>query len=738
MERLQIPGIHQAVDANGLPVAQAKRYVFAAGRETLLPVYEDPELTQQLPQPMTADENGLFQNCYLVDGTYRILIETPKGDRLQEWDHVSVHSIKPNQYIQSFSNVRALLEDDTLSYSAQAGKTQVFAGQEVYVQNGRHSYVISDEADTEPSLKTQGHVILKPHGHAASAWGAIYDGVFDNSPVFQRMIDAGILTIRIDAAPNALVGMGSPVLIHGRSGLAISGDTNKVTLKALSDMAFDAARLEHLDLELKPEYSGQQAFFIITEYDGENDRPNYAARDYQFKNLRIDGSGDHTRDISFVASPHASHILFQNIFAKRLKHLYDGWLLSDHGSRHYHIAYRHIRLVECMSLASGEYLEGNAHIAPFSERVNPETSIGTSMNIHEVSFEASRQGLKIYGQNYSQIGPLSIDNNFSGSYAVDIFDSQCSIGSVGIENRLGRVGVQSGGGVLRIKDSDVQIAQLTTFSGDKDGNASPGSPISDYDDGSGTLDDSLIVIESSHVEIGILHASLIKDQSDPTTQWPIVVKGGAILKVRIGDYGEAGQFYNPDHFDVRDSSVVHIIGIDGRELWLRGPEAQDYSELKGAVATGADNSSCINNAGLNILTDLPPNILCRVNQGAVGATDPSDFNLPSAAYGGSYFGLALLEQAGHYKALTYKQTNGRIFCNHGANNWSGWRQISGVLPEVTSADLMDINHDINQAPEKLADARIWNTTIGCEMRASGNLDSSEWVPLHGGSSILPS
>lgn len=725
------------VDGQEQDLAFAERYVFLAGTDSLVPIYRDADLTEMVAQPLYADENGVFEQCYVVDGLYRIQIrDRDQGTLLSDIDNIIVNRNTDLGYVMAFGTVAEMLADQTLSYATEAGRARISPGQRLLVTDGDHTYRIRPEGVTDHHLETRGGIKLDvlsvENGYVATAFGAIYDGFFDNSPVLQRMIDVGVLDICLDAKGGDTVGMGSPILLHGSAGLRVRGLTTKAKLKPLTDMAFDSSRLEGLGLPDIGEYEGRRCFFIITEYDGENGRYNKAARDYAFHNLSTQILSGPVREISLVSSPHASHIKFAHLRLEGLKYLYDGWLLSNSRSRHYHIDYAHIRLMECVSLTSDEYVEGNQYIARNGEKASEAAGFGTSKNLHEVTFEASREGLKFHGQNYSQVGPFSLDNNWPGNFALDIFDSEIGFGVIGMENRLRRIRGESGGGAVRIKDSIVSFQQLTLFGGDGDGNSSAGSPITDYDDGSGTVDDSLFVIDNSRVYINALQADLPRAPNG--SQWPIVVKNGSTLQVNLAVYnGIAG----PGDFDVRDTSVVHLRRADGSETWVFGPDAPTYGELQNAVATGGDDKTCIGNPDLDVRFDLQPNVPCRVNQGAAGGTDPSDFGLPPAVWGGSYYGLLTQEGVGQYRALVYRQSDGRSFSRFKGASWGDWRQMSGPLPELAAADLANAGHAINTSSVKMAGARVWDSTNRREMRARGAGATAAWDDLTGTASVTP-
>lgn len=67
------------VDGQEQDFGFAERYVFLAGTDSLVPIYRDPDLTEMMAQPLYADEAGIFENCYVVDGLYRVQIRASEG-----------------------------------------------------------------------------------------------------------------------------------------------------------------------------------------------------------------------------------------------------------------------------------------------------------------------------------------------------------------------------------------------------------------------------------------------------------------------------------------------------------------------------------------------------------------------------------------------------------------------------------------------------------------------------------
>lgn len=72
--------IQYATDANGLRVAGAKLYVYAAGTLNAVAIYADSGLSVLLANPLTADGSGCFVEIFLPPGiTVKVNITQPDG-----------------------------------------------------------------------------------------------------------------------------------------------------------------------------------------------------------------------------------------------------------------------------------------------------------------------------------------------------------------------------------------------------------------------------------------------------------------------------------------------------------------------------------------------------------------------------------------------------------------------------------------------------------------------------------
>lgn len=152
--------IQRATSESGQPMPRSKRYVFAAGRDFLAPVFSDPGLTRQLANPMVANENGDFDLCYTIDGQYRVVIESPRGQVLTREENVVVGSILEQGFARGFATPQEIIDDQLLSYESETGRIQVEPGQFVKTALGSFTYQVAPSDAGCPHLTTAGGVHL--------------------------------------------------------------------------------------------------------------------------------------------------------------------------------------------------------------------------------------------------------------------------------------------------------------------------------------------------------------------------------------------------------------------------------------------------------------------------------------------------------------------------------------------------------------------------------------------------
>lgn len=191
MSILNNKSINAALSAGGSPLSGARRYVYVGGTRKLAPLFSDPGLTTSLANPMVSDENGLFGLCYLIDGVYRVELESAKGETLIVEDEISVQTPLNTAAASEFQTLEDIRGDTLMSYdTAHSGHT-VRAGHRVKVIEADHRFRVAPDTAADADLTTAGGVKLYAEPDAGGfvtfrQLGAAGDGVTDDRDAFLR------------------------------------------------------------------------------------------------------------------------------------------------------------------------------------------------------------------------------------------------------------------------------------------------------------------------------------------------------------------------------------------------------------------------------------------------------------------------------------------------------------------------------------------------------------------------
>lgn len=152
--------LNVAETPSGERVVGARRYIYSADSDVLSPLYQDSDLTIPFSNPMTSLEDGRFALCYLVNGTYRIVIQDKAGTVLHEQESVEIEHNREIGFVRGFKTLDELLSDGVLSYEAHPGKQTVREGCLVQVIDGAFSCYVADDLATNHHLTTAGGIKL--------------------------------------------------------------------------------------------------------------------------------------------------------------------------------------------------------------------------------------------------------------------------------------------------------------------------------------------------------------------------------------------------------------------------------------------------------------------------------------------------------------------------------------------------------------------------------------------------
>ncbi|WP_370311645.1 glycosyl hydrolase family 28-related protein [Sagittula sp.] len=166
-----------------------RMYVYEQNSVTLSPVYRDRDLTTMIANPVMATPAGRFPLCYLVDGRYRVEFRDRNDALVLSINDVAVADDVSLGSIFDVADVDELLNDRTLSYSADPEYQQVKVGQVLRVAEDNHLFTCMPEDSENYHLMTRGGVKLTYRARVinAEAFGVKPSGTADNTEAWDRL-----------------------------------------------------------------------------------------------------------------------------------------------------------------------------------------------------------------------------------------------------------------------------------------------------------------------------------------------------------------------------------------------------------------------------------------------------------------------------------------------------------------------------------------------------------------------
>lgn len=184
-----------SISVENRPTGRVKLSVYNSGTETLSALYGDSGLTETIPNPMTSDLFARFGLAYVVDGTYRVVARSKTGKVVYDIDPITVREDILLDNVSEFRSVGHLVADNVLTYEGATGNYPVQPGDVLSVSGSSHSYKVAEPDAEDYHLQTDGGVkvyaLPTDEGqYAVESFGAIVDGITDDSAAFQTAIDA--------------------------------------------------------------------------------------------------------------------------------------------------------------------------------------------------------------------------------------------------------------------------------------------------------------------------------------------------------------------------------------------------------------------------------------------------------------------------------------------------------------------------------------------------------------------
>ncbi|WP_164662040.1 glycosyl hydrolase family 28-related protein [Tropicibacter sp. Alg240-R139] len=235
-------------ERNGQALEGARRYIFVKDQDILANIYRDSNLTHKQANPILSGPDGVFDLCYLTDGIYRVVTKDFQGNVLTEHDAVQIGTSSAMLLSGQWDCCQDVLEDTVLCYEERRGARVVRVGESFSVAGNTVTYRVVEAEATDHHLTTAGGVKFRvmggERGYNVRAFGALGDGVVDDTAAIQAAIDTGSDvffpkgTYRVSGLvmPNndqRLVGAGSAILQKNADGPLISGSGDRVTLEGL-------------------------------------------------------------------------------------------------------------------------------------------------------------------------------------------------------------------------------------------------------------------------------------------------------------------------------------------------------------------------------------------------------------------------------------------------------------------------------------------------------------------------
>lgn len=188
MAQLDLTQVKQLNTYLQQPAPSTRLFVYAMNSETLIPVFQDEDLTEMQANPIKADTSGAFPPMFVFEGDYRVEIVSNQGSTLRNVDIVAVRNTT-----RVLGSVDQILANSSFSYSSSAGSNRIIPGEILTAADSHFRYLVSDEFDPTSDLETAGGVKLNVIGRnqfTPEAFGASGDDQTNDTAAWNKMIHA--------------------------------------------------------------------------------------------------------------------------------------------------------------------------------------------------------------------------------------------------------------------------------------------------------------------------------------------------------------------------------------------------------------------------------------------------------------------------------------------------------------------------------------------------------------------
>ncbi|SNR87750.1 right-handed parallel beta-helix repeat-containing protein [Puniceibacterium sediminis] len=164
-------------DYAGRQMPKNMAFIYRNGTDILVPLFQDPDLTLMLAQPLIANVDGDFEICHVMSGRYDVRIVDNRERSLCYVPRLQLRRPDAVGYAHIFPAIPDLMADDTLRYEERVGHYQVTEGEFLQTANENIRLRVGASDAPDHHLETAGGVRLSLVDRIwpAAAFGVVAD-----------------------------------------------------------------------------------------------------------------------------------------------------------------------------------------------------------------------------------------------------------------------------------------------------------------------------------------------------------------------------------------------------------------------------------------------------------------------------------------------------------------------------------------------------------------------------------